>query len=91
MERLTKTTFFLSDSRRAKLKAVGVEQKKTVTELLSEGADLVIQKYQGLADRDELARRAARARERMRQGLFEAPSFSSSVDAIVYRTRSKKR
>ena len=91
VERATKSTFLLSDSRRARLKAIGVEQRKTVTELLAEGADLVIQKYQGVADRDELLRRAAGARVRMRKGLFKGPSLSDAVDSIVYPKRRRKR
>lgn len=91
MDRATKSTFFLSDVRRAKLKAIGAEQKRTVTELLAEGADLVIAKYRGQADAAELARLAARAREQMRRGLYAGPSVSEQADEIVYPTRRKQR
>jgi hypothetical protein len=40
----SKTTFFLADSRRAALKAIAVERQTTVTALISEGADLVIER-----------------------------------------------
>jgi hypothetical protein len=91
MERATKSTFILSDSRRAKLKAIGAEHRKTVTELLAEGADLVIKKYRGLEDRDELRRRAVLARTRMRDGLYDGPSVSAGVDATVYPQRRRRR
>jgi hypothetical protein len=91
MDRATKSTFLLSDVRRAKLKAIGAERKKTVTELLAEGADLVIEKYRGLADADELARAAARSRELLRRGLYAGPSVSSKADKVLYPTRRKRR
>ena len=92
MERATKSTFFLADSRRAQLKAIAIERKTTVTELLAEAADLVIDKYRSLADQEELNRRAARAREKMRAGLFEGPGdLSSRVDEIVYPTRRRRK
>ena len=91
MDRATKSTFFLADSRRAKLKAIAVEHKKTVTELLAEGADMIIEKYRGLADRAELQRRAVQARERMRQGLYSGRGLSDRIDEIVYPTRRRKR
>jgi hypothetical protein len=89
--RSTKTTFFVSDSRRAALKALAVERRTTVTALLSEGADLVIDKYRGLADRDELARRAAAARASLRDGLYEGPPVAGVADKLVYPTRRRKR
>jgi hypothetical protein len=91
MERSTKSTFLLADSRRAQLKAIAVEHRTTVTELLAEGADMVIEKYRALADREELERRGKQARERMRQGLFEGPGISDRVDEIVYPTRRRTR
>lgn len=87
----TKTTFIVADSRRAALKAIAVERKTTVTALLSEGADLVIEKYRGLADAEELARRAANARASLRAGLYDGPPAAQKVDAVVYRGRGRKR
>jgi hypothetical protein len=87
----TKTTFFVADSRRAALKSIAVERQTTVTALLSEGADLVIEKYRGLADADELARRAASARATLRAGLYEGPSAARKVDAVLYPSRRRKR
>jgi hypothetical protein len=86
----TKTTFFLSDSRRARLKALAVERKTTVTELLAEATDLLIQRYQGKADREALLARAHEARTKLRRGLYQGRSTTSSVDDVVY-GRSRKR
>jgi hypothetical protein len=82
----TKTTFVLSDSRRARLKAVAVARRTTVTELLAEGADLVLEKYESMADQNLLADRARRAREEIRRGLFHGDARSPSVDRVVYGT-----
>lgn len=88
----TKTTFFLSDSRRARLKALAAERKTTVTELLAEATDLLLQRYQGRADRDVLIERAAAARAKLRQGLYRGSSGArgKSVDEVVYGRRRKR-
>jgi len=92
VERATKSTFFLADSRRAKLKAIAVEHRTTVTKLLAEGADMVIDKYQSLGDRAELERRGALARERMREGYFSSRRGTSDrIDEILYPTRKRRR
>lgn len=92
MDRETKSTFFLADSRRASLKAIAVEHRTTVTRLLAEGADLVIEKYRALGDRAELERRAKIARAEMREGLFDGPGDASErIDEIVYPTRRRRR
>ena len=90
-DKATKTTFFLADSRRARLKALAVERGTTVTELMAEGADLVLAKYQGLADAQTLRQRAAQARERLRGGLYEGPEISSHADRVVYPTRRSRK
>ncbi|HEV8246051.1 MAG TPA: ribbon-helix-helix domain-containing protein [Polyangiaceae bacterium] len=87
MEAVTKTTLLLADSRRARLKALAIERGTTVTELLSEGADLVLEKYQGLTDRETLLRRARAAREHLRQGLYEGPAVAASADEVLYPVR----
>lgn len=87
----TKTTFFLSDSRRARLKALAVERKTTVTELLAEATDLLLQRYQGRADRAVLLERAAAARAKLRRGLYRGSSkHGKSVDEVVYGRRRKE-
>jgi hypothetical protein len=85
----TKTTFHLSDSRRARLKVLAARHGKTVTELLEEGADLVLEKYASREDRAELDRRAQAARERLRRGLYSGPQVV--VDDVLYPIRARKR
>jgi hypothetical protein len=80
----TKTTFVLSDSRRARLKAVAIARSKTVTDLLAEGADLVLAKYERTADQETLMAKARAARERLRAGLFDAPFSASDIDDVLY-------
>ena len=87
----TKSTFFLADSRRAALKSIAVERRTTVTSLLAEGADLVIEKYRGLADREELVRRANAARLALRRGLYDGPALAGQVDSLIYPARRRKR
>jgi hypothetical protein len=85
----TKTTFHLSDSRRSRLKLLAARSGKTITQLLEEGADLVLDKYAARHDRAELERRAQLARESLRQGLFSAPRVEA--DSILYPRARRKR
>jgi hypothetical protein len=85
----TKTTFLLDDELRAELKAVAARRGRSVTELLTEGARMVLDHYRGRIDRDELARRAAAARARLRDGLYEANAVADDADSIVYGRPSK--
>lgn len=88
----TKTTFFLSDSRRTRLKALAAERQTTVTELLAEATDLLLRQYQGKADQETLLARARAARAKLRQGLYRGPkSSSSTVDDVVYGKPRKRR
>ena len=80
----TKTTFILSDSRRTRLKTIALSRGTTVTALLAEGADLVLEKYERAADKQVLLERARKAREELRNGLFEGPAVSHRVDELVY-------
>jgi predicted DNA-binding protein len=81
---VTKTTFYLSDETRARLKALALRRHKTVTELLAEGAELVLDRYLASVDREELDRRAAEAAERLRRGLYAGPAVSDTADALLY-------
>ena len=100
----TKTTFELDVSLLKQLKTTAARAGKSVRDLLTEGAEAVVGKYQNLGDRDELARRAKEARIRMREGYFSGPgNLSMNIDALVYgvgerpsdygksRTSSKRR
>jgi len=80
----TKTTFHLPNALRARLKALGAVRGKTVTELLREGAELVLARHQGGLDQDELRRRAATARAELRRGLYSGRPLSNTVDQLVY-------
>ena len=80
----TKTTFHLPNSLRARLKAVATKQGKSVTELLTQGAELVLDRYENIADQEELRQRAAKVREQLRRGLYAGPSVADSADAILY-------
>jgi len=83
----TKTTFVLSDSRRARLKSLAVARQTTVTDLLAEGADLVLEKYARMADVNLLEERARKAREKMRRGFFDGGDSLGLVDEVVYGVR----
>ena len=87
----TKTTLYLEDSLRERLKLVSVRRGTTLTTLLAEGAELVIARYQHTADRAALEARAARARAQLRRGLYEGPAVSDEVDAKTYGVRRKRR
>lgn len=89
MPAATKTTFLLSDSRRARLKVLAARSGKTVTELLEEGADLVLDRYAARHDRAELDRRARTARERLRRGLYSGPPVVA--DEVLYPRPARKR
>ncbi|MBI5481000.1 MAG: hypothetical protein HY906_19230 [Deltaproteobacteria bacterium] len=86
-----KTTFYLTQSLRARLKAAAAHHGKSVKQLLAEGAELVLARYQGVADQEELRTRAAAAREKLRTGLYAGPSLSDAVDDVVYRPSSPGR
>lgn len=86
----TKTTFVLSDSRRARLKSLAVARHTTVTELLAEGADLVLEKYERIDDQNLLAERARVAKDELRRGLFRGEALPP-VDSIVYGTAAGAR
>jgi hypothetical protein len=85
----TKTTFYLPNTLRARLKTLGAVRRKTVTELLREGAELVLARHQGDADQDELRRRAAAARAELRRGLYSGRPLSNTVDELVYGKRPR--
>lgn len=55
-----------------------------MTELLAEGADLVLEKYERVADKELLLERARKAKDELRSGLFEGGDSSHAVDRIVY-------
>ena len=90
-EQGVKTTFILSASRRTQLKKLAVERNTTVTELLAEGADMVLEKYRRVEDWETLQRRAEEAADRMREGLYAGGNQSHRIDEIVYGLPRPKR
>ncbi|HVE82885.1 MAG TPA: hypothetical protein VND93_08565 [Myxococcales bacterium] len=87
----TKTTFLLSDTVRERLKTTAARQRKSVKQLLTEGAELVLARYQDVADRVELQRRASLARERLRAGLYGGPPVAGEVDRLLYDRQDDRR
>lgn len=85
----TKTTFLLDDAVRTALKEVAVRQGKSVTDLLTEGARLVLDQYRERADQDELRRRALAAREALREGLYASETTADEADGALYGRRAK--
>ncbi len=86
----TKTTFHLPDALRSRLKVLAAQRGVTVTDLLTEGASLVLSRYRGSLERDELLRRAAAARRRLREGLYSGPPIADTIDDVVYGRRPKR-
>lgn len=48
-------------------------------ELVVEGIELALARYEGVGDREELTARAQAARERIREGLFDGPADLSET------------
>ncbi len=88
----TKTTLYLPDSLRMRLKTLAAQRKTTVTELVSEGAEMVLARYQGKQDREALRRKADEARAEMRRGFFSSSEVSADdIDAVVYGLRRRRK
>jgi hypothetical protein len=69
---------------RAELKAAALRRGRTVTDLLTEGARLVLERYRGAEDQETLRARAAVARERLREGVYRGKPVSDSADDEIY-------
>jgi predicted transcriptional regulator len=87
----TKTTFYLSDELRARLKSLAATRGTTVSGLLAEGAELVLARHQGAADKDELMRRARAAERALRAGLYDGASIARDADDVVYGDVKRRR
>jgi predicted DNA-binding protein len=80
----TKTTLYFPDDLRERLKVLAARRGRTMSELLAEGAELVLARDSADGDREELRRRAAAAREELRQGLYEGDAAADAADDLVY-------
>lgn len=68
-----KTTFEIEQRLHGRLKAMAGRLGVNARELVAEGIELVLARYDGAGDQQELASRAKAARERMRAGYFDGP------------------
>lgn len=68
-----KTTFEIEKRLHGRLKTMAGRLGVNARELVAEGLELVLAKYDGQSDREELAKRAREARERMHAGYFDGP------------------
>ncbi len=85
----TKTTFELDSGLLKQLKTAAARAGVSVRELLTEGAQAVLDKYQRLDDRDVLQRRAREARHRF-VGSFSGPGdLSANIDRLVSGVRER--
>jgi predicted DNA-binding protein len=80
----TKTTFYLPPGLRDRLKLVAARSGRTLSELLTEGAEFVVARHDSDLDKAELQRRAAQARAALRQGLYDGEPVSDEADRLVY-------
>jgi len=86
-----KTTLYLPEMLRRRLKATAAQRDTTVSALLAEGADLVLARYEGSAQRTELVSRAAEARRRLREGLYSGIPVAGKENELAYGIRKKGR
>lgn len=69
-----KTTFELDRRLHGRLKTMAGRLGVNARDLVAEGIELALARYEGAGDRDELAARAKSARERLRAGYFDGPA-----------------
>ena len=85
----TKTTFYLTDDLRSRLKAQAARRRTTLSSLLVEGAEMAIARHQGEAAREELLRLARAAERELREGLYEGASVAREADELAYPRRAE--
>lgn len=86
----TKTTFLLDDELREQLKILGARTGKSVTELLAEGARLVLARSRADGDKRILLARATSARRALRAGLYAGAHAADEADGLVYGQRTPR-
>ena len=78
-----KTTFEIEQRLHTRLKAMAGRLGVNARDLVAEGIELALARYEGAGDQQELVSRAKAARERMRAGYFDGPADLSET----YETR----
>ena len=89
MAKRIKITLHLPDPVRRRLGAIASRRNTTVSALLVEGANLVLERYERVAM--ELVSRAAEARNRLREGLYCGIPIAAKTDDLVYTLAKKGR
>lgn len=74
-----KTTFELEQRLHTRLKAMAGRLGVNARDLVSEGIELALARYESVGDQQELAARAKSARERLRAGYFDGPADLSQT------------
>ena len=74
-----KTTFELEQRLHSRLKTMAGRLGVNARDLVSEGIELALARYEGAGDQKELAARAKAARERLRAGYFDGPADLSET------------
>jgi hypothetical protein len=91
MERSIRTCLSLPELLHRRLKAAAVRLNTTVSALVAEGADYILSRHEGGAQRAELASRAAEARRRLREGIYGGAAVSDRADELAYGVRKESR
>ena len=81
--KMIKTTFEIEHRLHGRLKAMAARLGVNARDLVAEGIELALARYEGEGDQQELVARAKAARERMRAGYFDGPADLSET----YETR----
>jgi len=87
----TKTTLYLPDGLRARLKAEAARRDTTISALLAEGAQMVLARGRRTSDREDLLRRAREAELELRRGLYTGGPAARDVDELVYSHERERR
>ncbi len=74
-----KTTFELEQRLHTRLKSMAARLGVNARDLVTEGIELALARYEAHSDKEELATRAREARARMRAGYFDGPQDLSAT------------
>lgn len=79
-----KTTFEIPTRVHTRLKAMAGRLGVNARELVVEGLELVLARYESTGERDELVARAKEARARIRAGAFDGPyDLSETYEGLM--------